>query len=282
MKSGIFVAFATALFFAQNNSCFAVPLDCKEHGTQKGCVKKIAVPAHAVLPSDPAFPIQPDIAELVANSPFFRLPSGDGAPFETHTHSVKTETLSTDVVVTYTTDITTSTSRVAGSPLCRKSTELKVTSSYAQDPRAEPTKMEYLNWAGLIFLSGHTSGFHDDLTTTSTIQVTKIDKLSGQPFPLKAKNTFSLEIATETEQLQILKQPDTPTRTETKKIASVKQITCLVGETVSASAIQADLKGTATTLTCTYTYTTEGAPSGIPLSIQWLDSVGCFVPTPKP
>jgi hypothetical protein len=139
--------------------------------------------------------------------------------------------------------------------------------------------MEHLTWAGFILLSGHISGFHDYLSTTSTTHATKIDKLIGQPFPLKEGNTFGWEISQEFEQVQILKEPNTPPKTETKKLALVNQITCQVGETVSASTIQADLKGNATALICT---STAGVSAGKPISLQWLDSVGCFVPTPKP
>jgi len=238
--------FAVALFFAQSNLCLAA--------------------APAVLTQDRAFPIRQDIRELVANSPFFSLPTGDYIPFGTH--SVKPGgSTPTDVP----TDNKTSLSRVAGSPLCRSSLDL------ITGKRSDwILKTETLSWAGLINLSNRTSDLNPYAQKTTTLQVTRLDNLNGQPFPLKTGNTFSLEATYE--RVASSKTPDNKQKVETS--ALVMQTTCQVGATGPAAVIQAGLKGSATALACTVT--PQGSLTGTPISYHWLDSVGCFVRTPKP
>ena len=262
-KSMVFAA--AALFLVQSNLCLAAPSECKEPGAPKGCFEKSAASVPMVLTPDPAFPIRPDIGELVANSPFFRLPSGDYAPFESH--SVKNDGKSTS-------EDTTSLARVAGSPLCRSSND---SISSTGNSSKWISKIEYLSWAGLIRLSSRTSQINQFAPSTSTTQVTRLDKLIGQPFPLKAGNTFSLEVTYENV-MSYHKTPDKPEKVTTS--ASVGQYTCQVGATEPASVVQAGLKGSATALACTVTR--QGSLSGTPVAYHWLDSVGCFVLTPKP
>lgn len=225
----------------------------------------LAASTPAVLTSVPDFPIRPDIGELVANSPFFRLPSGDYAPFESH--SVKNDGKSTS-------EDTTSLARVAGSPLCRSSND---SISSTGNSSKWISKNEYLSWAGLIRLSSRMSQINKFAPNTSTSQVTRVDKINGQPFPLETGNTFSLEVTYE----HVMSYPKTPDKPEKMEKSAIDlKIACQVGATEPASVVQAGLKGSATALVCTVT--PQGGAAGRPTSYHWLDSVGCFVLTPKP
>jgi len=233
--------FAVALFFALSSLCSAAPV---------------------VLPQDSSLPVRPDIGELVANSPFFMLPSGDYAPFETHI--VKNDVKSKS-------DVTTSVARVAGSPVCR-STHDSITSS--GNSSKWMLKWETLTWAGLFALNSHVSQINQFAPSTSTTQVTRLDKLIGQPFPLKAENTFSWEVTYDYE-MTYHKTSDKPEKVT--KSASVWQYSCQVGATSPASVVKPGLKGLATALACTVTQQGGLSKPLAPATYYWLDSVGCFV-----
>jgi hypothetical protein len=235
MKTSMVIAVVT-LFFVQSGLCLAAPV---------------------VLAPVPDFPIQTDIGEFVANSPFFRLSTGDFTPFETHSANTSSGIPQ---------DIKTSSTRVPGSPLCQFVQEV------ITGERKDRSKSEVLSWAGLVYLSGRTSQTNKYAPMTSTYKTTRLNKLTGQPFPLKEGNVFSLETSYENV-LTYLKTPDKPENV--KKMPMVSQTTCHVGATKSASMVQASLKGSATALDCTVT--NQGGAEGRQVSYYWLDSVGCFV-----
>lgn len=219
----------------------------------------LAASTPMVLPSVPDFPVQAEIGELIANSPFFKLPTGDYTPFETHT-AKPNGTGGTMQEKTFR-------ERVTGSPLCRYSWDL-VSSVYNK------MKAEQLSWAGMIPLSLRSSDTSKYSTNTSISQTTRLDKLTGQPFPLKSGNNFSVEWTSEYVSQYVGKKAETTT--------SVNQITCQVGATGPASVVQAGLKGSATTLACTTTSTASLSERPVASTYHWLDSVGCFVRMPKP
>ncbi|MBK5273586.1 MAG: hypothetical protein JJE30_00850 [Desulfuromonadales bacterium] len=251
------ILFAVALFFAQSNLCLAAPPECKEPGAPKGCFEKSAASTPATLTPVPDLPVRSDIGELIANSPFFKLPTGDYSPFEAHTAKPN----GTGGTMQEKTSI----ERVAGSPLCRYSWDLVSSVD-------NKMKSEALMWAGMIPISMRSSDTSKYSTNTSISQTTRLDKLTGQPFPLKSGNGFSVEWTSEYVSQYVGKKAETT--------VSVTHLTCQVGATGPASVVQAGLKGLATTLACTSTSSVSGRINAT--TKYWLDSVGCFVSIPKP
>lgn len=226
-----------------------------------------SAPAAEELPSDPAFPIQPDVAKSIANSPFFKLPAGNYAPFERHKVTPGRSPVDEQMSV----------ARVTGSPLCRNSK--KHILGKERDTTSDEGR---LTWAGLIPLYQH-KDYVTRFTITTSAQTTQIDKLSGQPFPLKSGSIFGWEVTYPYENTQKFDGHQ-----EVDKDTVVEQFSCQVGATGPASVIQDGLQGSETEVVCirkwAYLVDRDFGNDSYQFSYHWIDSVGCFVQTedPKP
>lgn len=213
----------------------------------------------AIAPPPVALPIQAELADLIAHSPFFKLPTGNFVPFKTRAAmNIGGQTM----------DVTTSIVRVPDSPLARWSKDI-----FFDDKQNQPTKMESLGWAGLINLSSHTSEISMNGYKSFTVQATRLDKLTGQPFPLKAGNVFGWEVTDKGSGW--IQDPNK----HEPFIMSITRYKCTVGTTGPASAIQADIPGSATALTCSESFNNGPEQTRI---FHWFDRVGSFVQDKNP
>ncbi|MDD2900391.1 MAG: hypothetical protein PHI31_16975 [Desulfuromonadaceae bacterium] len=193
----------------------------------------------------------------MANTPFFTMPPGDYAPIKTQ---------SSKPVGKFEIETRISAARLAGGPLCRVDRDTSTKNS-----TETPIIIESLTWAGLIDLGKRSTNIKPMFSVVATTQMVRLDKLHGQPFPLKTGTAFGWESTYEV--VYVSKILSGPQKVKTSE--EIYQYDCQVGESKPASQIKAGLGGTATALTCTST--SNGESAGAPAVYQWLDSVGCFV-----
>lgn len=191
------------------------------------------------------------IASRIAKDPFFQLPPSGTVSVE-RSGSHKTGSLAVN--------LTLRAQREAGSNLCRVHT----TSS------ADSVETQYdgTTWAGLLALDGTMRSQSQVGPHEFRSQVTSIDSLQGQPFPLVEGRTFGYTTSLRT------------TDGGAMNISTATSYRCVVGRTGPASAVVPGLSGDATELQCTLTLK-DGATKPLQQTVHWFSDAGCFVQDPS-
>ncbi|WP_162823758.1 hypothetical protein [Lysobacter sp. TY2-98] len=191
------------------------------------------------------------IASRIAKDPFFQLPASGGGSVE-RSGSHKTGSLAVN--------LTLRAQREPASNLCRVHT----TSSAG----GVETRYDGTTWAGLLALDGTMRSQSQMGPHEFRSQVTSIDALEGQPFPLVEGHTFGYTASLRT------------TDGGAINISTATAYRCVVGRTGPASAVVPGRSGDATELQCTLTLK-DSPTKPLQQTVHWFSDAGCFVQDPS-
>lgn len=218
----------------------------------------IAGPASmaSVAAPGPAYPINEDIAKLIAGSWFFQqVPAGQGVAVSRSGSRIVNNT------VPVTTDA--KMQRLVGSDQCR----LEHT-TLAGGGAMLKTTTTGLTWAGFLPLSLRSSlASQHTVAANNVIKLVGIDKIAGQPFPLVAGKAFSI-VAT----FENIDDSANTTRYG-------QQWNCRVGATMPASMTIPGMAGEQTEVTCRMNYVALKLPPQNAV-MTWYSAAGCFIQDP--
>lgn len=199
--------------------------------------------------------VNDEVARQLSSAAFFKIPDGNGEPVRRSGSHIAANNVPVSMDTT--------TRRAASGNQCQQDqTVLAGQGGLIKSTSTGPT------WAGIIMLDLSASMTSRYGVTNSVLKATSIDKLSGQPFPLVAGNTFGWTVSFDS------------TDTAKGTVTSFGQNwTCTVGATAAASSTIPGLPGEQTELQCRVDFVSLPLPPQNPVFV-WYHVAGCFSPDP--